>query len=163
MNFINPQLIMQNALRNKQFRKVDDIYPPSESDFDNSLNYYNKLNEEREKTSDMNQHVKVQQELKQEKPKYLETFYIPEQPQQMSNYENKQCETFDFPNVFKPHFNPNTNTNAINNPIKIENPTIIVIIILILIIIYLYVKIENLKTKLECYSKYKLIDPKIEI
>jgi len=161
MNFINPQLLMENALKNKQFKKVDDIYPPTEKDFDDSLNYYNDMNNYNKQMSGMNQHVRGKQEMKQInqnelkqqmnesqqtgtiKTKLPETFYIPQ------NYVIPKRETFDFPDVFKDNMYQGLNIP----PIPL---TKIIIIILILIIIYLYVKIEVLKTKLE----YKNSDDK---
>ena len=158
MNFINPQLLMENALKNKQFKKIDDIYPPTEKDFDDSLNYYNDINNYNKQMSGMNQHVKGKQEMKQInqnelnqmeqlqnqqtgeiKTKLPETFYIPQ------NYISPKHETFDFPDVFKLHNNKYQNLNIPSIPL-----TKIIIVILILIIVYLYVKIEVLKTKLEC-------------
>jgi len=162
MNWINPQLMMENALKNKQFKKVDDIYPPTEKDFDESLKYYNNLNEYKEQTADTNQYIKGKQELRPTgtmKPKVPETFYIPDnlpisQQTNNQNIQHVKPETFNFPNVFKTQNDNLSISQQANNQIQLS-PIIlkIIIVILILIIIYLYVKVETLKTKLDLKCK----------
>lgn len=154
---------MQNAIKNKYYKKPDDIYPPTEKDFDNSIHKFvsdkNNLNNQRLNEIQDEGHIRYQDPEKMNeysssaslsKPietninttqtikKPAESFYIP---------SSKFHESFSFPNI---------NNMSLNN----LNPQvlIIIIIVMLMIIIYLYCKVESLQTLNKVYEQNLLIN-----
>jgi len=40
MNYISPEILMENAIKNKYYKRPNDIYPPTENDFDTSIHKF---------------------------------------------------------------------------------------------------------------------------
>jgi len=158
MNFISPEILMQNAIKNKYYKKPNDIYPPTEKDFDNSIHKFvsdkNNINNQRieELQSDENiyndnniryqdpEKLKQQEQQQVQEFKRPETFYIP-----TNNFQISENKPFKIPETFK--FN-NIDLNSLNPQVLI-----IIIIIMLMIIIYLFCKVENLQTLNKLYER----------
>lgn len=167
MNFISPEILMENAIKKHHFKKPDDIYPPTENDFDNSIHKFvsdkrninnqriNEILQNNESKNVINNYEQLpnnnkienenENEIKRNKP---ETFYIPKQfPKQfnnnLTNPIKKAVEYFDSvqPYIEQP-------INSLTN----KNVLIIIIIVMLLIIIYLYCKVESLQTINKVYE-----------
>ena len=156
MNFISPEILMQNAIKNKYYRKPDDIYPPTEKDFDNSIHKFvsdkNNLNNQRldEIQDDAKIRYQDPEKLKDvENSKTIkrpETFYIPTNDLQFPeiNKSFKMPETFKFNNVDLNNLNPQI--------------LIIIIIVMLMVIIYLFCKVESLQTLNKVYEQNLIIN-----
>ena len=155
MNYISPEILMQNAIKNKYYRKPDDIYPPTEKDFDQSIHKFvndkRNINNQRLDEIDLESEGNIRyqdpnaiQNIQNEKQvkRMPETFYIPTDKPVI-----KSDEKFSIPwSINKDH--EFVNIQNINPQILI-----IIIIVMLMVIIYLYCKVENLQTLNKIYSQ----------
>ncbi len=163
MNFISPELLMQNAIKNRYYKKPDDIYPPTEKDFDNSIYKFvnNKNNLNNQRLNELQDEGKIRyqdpEQLREEElnlnsknvKRPAETFYIP-----------RNSESFDLRNI-------PTNIESIlsRTSSKNINPQILIVIIIVMlmIIIYLYCKVETLQTLNKMYEQNLIVTKKSNI
>jgi len=142
MNFISPDIIMQKALNNQQFRKIDDIYPPTENDFNKSLNHFiDNLHKQQSQTPNMENLQQMQQQTQNSQTQ--------EQSQQSQQPQNQQFTPKKLETFYIPTKNVETYKNTISK-FNITSETIIKILIFIIIfmfciIIYLKMEINTLK------------------
>jgi hypothetical protein len=126
MKFINPEMIMSNALHN--YKDPTTYKPPFQQQFQlynenllkNGLSEY--INDNTEKIKTNLEHDKIINEEKSKTESQTET-----------------KEGFEIPSLSKIHIDMNTILKLI-------------IILLIIIILFQYFKIENLKTIIQCYN-----------
>ena len=140
MNFISPEVLMENAMKKHYFKKPDDIYPPTEQDFDNSLHRFvnDKRNINTQRVDELLAQHEEEREIQNPSPPKRETFYIPK-PE------------ISIPSKVEHFVNP---TEIIKQIDGSANPKIliVIIIIMILVIVYLYCKVENLQTLNKMYE-----------
>ena len=166
MNFISPEILMQNAIKNKYYRKPDDIYPPTEKDFDNSIHKFisDKNNVNNQRLNEIQDEGRIRYQ-DPEKMNELETSVntghgTPKTPKLVNTNTmqtiKRPAETFYIPSSkFQESFTLPTNVNLNNlNP----QVLIIIIIIMLMIIIYLYCKVESLQTLNKVYEQNLIIN-----
>ena len=151
---------MQNAIKNKYYKKPNDIYPPTEHDFDESIHKFvsdkNNLNNQR-----VDELLESENKIRYQDPSKVETEYSTIKDENMKKLQVKRPETFYIPNSDKIIMNDVKNGNS-KTPETFVMPSfanmnpqilIIIIIVMLMVIIYLYCKVENLQTLNKIYSE----------
>ena len=156
MNFISPEILMQNAIKNKYYRKPDDIYPPTEKDFDNSIHKFvsDKNNINNQRLDEIQDDAKIRyqdpEKIKQQQQqikefKRPETFYIP-----TNNFQFPETNLSKIPETFKVN---NVDLNNLNPQVLI-----IIIIVMLMIIIYLFCRVESLQAINKLYEQNLIVN-----
>jgi hypothetical protein len=150
MNFISPEILMQNAMKNHNIQ-VNNIRPPNEQIFNDSLNKYtediNLPNQIYNNNNNNNNQIPNNNQIYGNN----NNNQIPIDNQSHNNNQQQlitPIETFDF-SKYRP-------VKILNNTIQINSILLLIIAIIVFnIILYLYCRLENMKSMIKLYETIK--------